>query len=52
MVSGNYHKATGFGFGGFEPSNSAMNLYKLTLQILDIPNQASELVLIDVHVSS
>jgi len=49
MVAGNYHKATGFGFGGFEASTSALNLFKVTLDVLDIPNQASELVLIDVH---
>ena len=51
MVAGNYHKQTGFGFGGFEWSTSVRNLRTLTLNILNIPAAASEVVLIDVHVS-
>lgn len=49
MVAGNYHKQTGFGFGGFERSRGTENLIDLVQNKLRIPESASKVVLIDVH---
>lgn len=49
MVSGNYHKQTGYGFGGFEYAKSTRNLMNLLIDELKIPQLAKKFVLIDVH---
>lgn len=49
MVSGNYFNSKGFGFGGFQRSQSANNLIDLLVHKLDIPHRAKHVVLIDVH---
>lgn len=49
MVSGNYHKQQGFGFGGFARSKSVNNLIDLIVQRLQIPQVAKQVVMIDVH---
>lgn len=49
LVSGNYHKQDGVGFGGFEMSRSARNLVELVQnENLGIPD-AEQIVLVDVH---
>lgn len=49
MVSGNYHKQTGYGFGGFQRTASVNNLLSLLTERLDLPHKAKELILLDVH---
>ena len=49
MVSGNYHKQTGYGFGGFEHTQSTKNLINLLVNQLDIPHKAKKVMLLDVH---
>jgi hypothetical protein len=49
MVSGNYHKPRGLGFGGDDYATSTRNLLTLLTQTIDIPNLAKSLILIDVH---
>jgi hypothetical protein len=48
LVSGNYHKQTGLGFGGFKLSKSAFNL-RSVVQHFQINELAEKVVLIDVH---
>lgn len=48
MVAGNYHKPTGYGFGGFKLSKSADNLINF-VKDMNIPQNAERVVLIDVH---
>lgn len=48
LVSGNYHKQTGLGFGGFKLSKSAINL-RSVVQHFQINDLAEKVVLIDVH---
>jgi Protein of unknown function (DUF2817) len=49
LVSGNYHKQEGVGFGGFEMSQSVKNLVELVQgDNLGIPD-AEQIVLVDVH---
>ena len=48
LVSGNYYKSTGLGFGGFELSKSASSLIKF-VNTHDIFKSAQEIIFIDVH---
>jgi Protein of unknown function (DUF2817) len=48
LLSGNYFKPKGLGFGGFKLSKSGQNLVRLMNQ-LDIHGTAENVVLIDVH---
>lgn len=49
LVSGNYHKQEGVGFGGFEMSQSVKNLVELVQgDSLGVPD-AEQIVLVDVH---
>lgn len=49
LVSGNYHKQDGVGFGGFEMTQSVKNLVELVQgDNLGIPD-AEQIVLVDVH---
>lgn len=49
MVSGNYHKLTGYGFGGFELSQSAKNIITLLRDQEKIPEKAKAFYVLDVH---
>lgn len=49
LVSGNYHKETGVGFGGFKQTRSIENILNLLLNDLSVPTTASEFILLDVH---
>lgn len=49
LVSGNYHKQTGVGFGGFKRAKSTENLIDLLVKQLQIPKKAKQVVLVDVH---
>lgn len=42
MVSGNYHKQKGYGFGGFEQAISTRNIIKLLQEHLRVPDLAEE----------
>lgn len=48
MVSGNYYKSKGLGFGGYKLSRSGQNLINLMHQ-LNIHETAEKIVFIDVH---
>jgi Protein of unknown function (DUF2817) len=49
LVSGNYHKQKGLGYGGTELSKSAKNLIELVTKRLKISASAKEIIAIDVH---
>lgn len=49
LVSGNYHKQRGVGFGGFEQTKSVKNLIHLLVDELQIPVKAKDFILLDVH---
>lgn len=49
LVSGNYFKPTGLGYGGIELSKSGFNLKGILIEQLNIGNIAKNLVLVDVH---
>lgn len=49
MVAGNYINPTGYSYGGQGYTQSAKNLMHLLIDQLDIPHQAAQFVLIDVH---
>lgn len=49
LVSGNYLNPTGYSYGGQAHTQSTRNLMDLLLTRLDLPHQAEQLVLIDVH---
>lgn len=49
LVSGNYHKENGVGFGGKSQSQSAKNLIKLVQDEWMGMSRAEEVILIDVH---
>jgi hypothetical protein len=48
LVSGNYFKQTGLGFGGFKQEKSSSNLIDL-INKLEIPDKAKKAIIIDVH---
>jgi Protein of unknown function (DUF2817) len=48
LVSGNYHKADGLGYGGTELAKSSLNLITL-VQEIGIPDGADQVVMVDVH---
>jgi hypothetical protein len=49
LVSGNYFKKTGLGYGGYRLSQSAMNLKEILIHQLSIGDKAKNIVLLDVH---
>lgn len=49
LVSGNYHKQKGVGFGGFEQTKSIKNLIQLLVEDLGIPKNSKDFILLDVH---
>jgi len=49
LVSGNYFKPTGLGYGGIRLSKSGFNLKELLIEQLNIGNKAKSIVLLDVH---
>lgn len=49
LVSGNYYKQKGVGFGGFEQTQSVKNLLNLLVNEIQLPSLAKEFILLDVH---
>jgi hypothetical protein len=49
LVSGNYNKQQGLGFGGFQQAQSTKHLIQLLTKEFPIPNVAKNVVLLDVH---
>ena len=47
MVAGNYHKQTGYGFGGFKRSKSVNNILEVLQKV--VPSTVTVFYLIDVH---